>query len=1083
MTFNLYDTEPTAAARSPWVGAVQTNTALEFDYRIVNWSGYPGTATVLGGNTIQIQVSTDDVNYTTVYTIDSSNHVTSTSFTNRQVLLSAYDGSTIYVKFLGTWSSGDYYVDIDNFYIGNAHLLNPGSLTAAAISASQIDVAFTTNPGLSNVVIVWNTTGTFTDPAGTPPAVGDPFAGGTLLYNGIISPVNHTGLTASTLYYYKAFSYDAVSYSTGITASAATWCPSVTVPVTQSFDDVTFPPLCWTGINAGSGNNWVRATTNTYAGAGTMAYGYNSASAANAWMISQGLDLTAGTTYIVGFWQKVASATFPEKLKVTVGTLPTVAAQSTVIWDNAGGSDLTNTTYMYRTAFYTPSVTGTYYFAFNVYSDADMYNLYVDEISILAQPAIDLSFTSFYQDSGLPVPKNGNISDYSVTMSKDSREEGLAFVTTGTGVNSSDVNNSTLVQMDYQIQLADVTLKGIIENLGSNAAPYSLDYSVNGIPQTPYAGPSVNTGSTDTATIAYTPAEMGTFIVPGTITVTGDEVAANNNAQFRMRIYPDTYSRTIYDRGDNVVNSYIGYNDNTIRVKAGVRYTAGGQIKLAGVDFIGRTEAVASGEWEVQVRAAGTTTGAPGAVLYTKVYNTSDYFASAGAYFFFPFGNDAPVIASGSDYWITVKAPLGTLFPSAAHNSGITIGHSFIEDSPDTTAWYSLILSGTEYAWIMRAVHVDVAPTTFQLTVNVNDGWNMVSIPGLLPTNQNVTTWWPGKDPAAGVFKFVTGYQAVTDVVPGTGYWMKNMGAQTYNTGDEWPAGGISFVAHDPIPALSGWNMFAGYEQSVPTSGLTTTPSGLITGNVYKYGTGYTIATQLEPGYGYWVKLTGSGSINIPSAGPSGPSKIVNNVSTEGFGKITISDKTGRNYSLYAVQGEADLSHFDLPPYPPQGMFDVRYSSQRYAERLSSTPQAIELMGVQYPVKVKAEGIGIIVSDETGKEIARLKTGEEVSLNTAAQKLMVSENVIPAVYTLEQNYPNPFNPSTVIEFSLPDNAANVKLSIYNALGEKVTELVNTSLAAGKYTYQWNAGNFATGLYVYELRTDKFVSVKKMMLIK
>jgi flagellar hook assembly protein FlgD len=91
--------------------------------------------------------------------------------------------------------------------------------------------------------------------------------------------------------------------------------------------------------------------------------------------------------------------------------------------------------------------------------------------------------------------------------------------------------------------------------------------------------------------------------------------------------------------------------------------------------------------------------------------------------------------------------------------------------------------------------------------------------------------------------------------------------------------------------------------------------------------------------------------------------------------------------------------------------------------------------------------------------------------------------VIPDQYELSQNYPNPFNPSTVIEFSLPEDAANVELSIYNTLGEKVAELVNTSLAAGKYQYQWNAQNAATGTYIYELRTDKFTSVKKMLLLK
>lgn len=96
---------------------------------------------------------------------------------------------------------------------------------------------------------------------------------------------------------------------------------------------------------------------------------------------------------------------------------------------------------------------------------------------------------------------------------------------------------------------------------------------------------------------------------------------------------------------------------------------------------------------------------------------------------------------------------------------------------------------------------------------------------------------------------------------------------------------------------------------------------------------------------------------------------------------------------------------------------------------------------------------------------------------------IVEVEIVPLQYQLSQNYPNPFNPNTVIEFSLPDNVNNVRLSIYNALGEKVAVLVNTALVAGKYSYQWNAQNVATGIYIYELRTDNFTSARKMSLVK
>ena len=373
---------------------------------------------------------------------------------------------------------------------------------------------------------------------------------------------------------------------------------------------------------------------------------------------------------------------------------------------------------------------------------------------------------------------------------------------------------------------------------------------------------------------------------------------------------------------------------------------------------------------------------------------------------------------------------------------------------------------------------------TFALSDYISNGWNMVSTPGLHPTDQNVTTWWSGKDPAAGVFRFSSGYLPVTTTTPGQGYWMKHVGANTYNTGDEYPAGGINIVAHDPIVAVTGWNLIGGYETNVATSGITTTPAGLQTGSVFQYSSGYTVAPNLVPGYGYWIKLTGAGSINIPTSLAKGLAKTTE-VNTSDWGKIIITDKSGKSYTLYTVKGEVNLNDFELPPAPPEGMFDVRFGSGRYAEELSAVNQTIELNSLEYPVSVRVENADIRLQDGTGNGLnERLKSGEEVTIsNSAINKLMVSGDVIPATYSLDQNYPNPFNPSTKIEFSIPEDVNNVTLTIYNALGQRVAELVNSKMEAGKYSYIWNASDVATGLYIYELRTDKFVSVKKMIMLK
>ncbi len=96
-------------------------------------------------------------------------------------------------------------------------------------------------------------------------------------------------------------------------------------------------------------------------------------------------------------------------------------------------------------------------------------------------------------------------------------------------------------------------------------------------------------------------------------------------------------------------------------------------------------------------------------------------------------------------------------------------------------------------------------------------------------------------------------------------------------------------------------------------------------------------------------------------------------------------------------------------------------------------------------------------------------------------------NVVPEEYSLSQNYPNPFNPSTSITFGLPE-ASQVKLSVYNLLGETVDVLVSTDMSAGYHSVNWNASNLASGIYFYTIEAHSasgkdFNVVKKMMLLK
>ncbi len=89
---------------------------------------------------------------------------------------------------------------------------------------------------------------------------------------------------------------------------------------------------------------------------------------------------------------------------------------------------------------------------------------------------------------------------------------------------------------------------------------------------------------------------------------------------------------------------------------------------------------------------------------------------------------------------------------------------------------------------------------------------------------------------------------------------------------------------------------------------------------------------------------------------------------------------------------------------------------------------------------------------------------------------------IPTNFELKQNYPNPFNPTTNIEYSLPQKSF-VQLNVYNILGMKVAELVNAQQGAGSYHVSFDASKLSSGLYIYEIRTNRFIQSRKMMLLK
>ena len=120
--------------------------------------------------------------------------------------------------------------------------------------------------------------------------------------------------------------------------------------------------------------------------------------------------------------------------------------------------------------------------------------------------------------------------------------------------------------------------------------------------------------------------------------------------------------------------------------------------------------------------------------------------------------------------------------------------------------------------------------------------------------------------------------------------------------------------------------------------------------------------------------------------------------------------------------------------------------------------------------------------NKTGTYYYRLKQIDNNGTFKLSSPIEVNFNSQIVYFTLDQNYPNPFNPSTTIAYSLPE-ASNVKLSVYNSLGQQVKIVENIYKNAGSYKVTFNADELNSGIYFYKIEAGQFSQIRKMILVK
>jgi len=400
--------------------------------------------------------------------------------------------------------------------------------------------------------------------------------------------------------------------------------------------------------------------------------------------------------------------------------------------------------------------------------------------------------------------------------------------------------------------------------------------------------------------------------------------------------------------------------------------------------------------------------------------------------------------------------------------------------------------------------------TTSILDVTCETGWNLVSLPFIVGDPRKSILYPAGTSAA---FAYLGSYQPKDTLKNGVGYWIKFPSpASVHFTG--------TTIQKETVQVFNNWNIVGAMSYPSLVSGVTPLDTTVLVSNFfgYKSAGGYYAEDTLKAGLGYWIKVRYPGKIVIttgsvvmdPALALRSAKETENDAVGHGThqqaGKLTIRDAGGRERELYLSTNLplAELTKWEMPPTAFEGMMDVRFATNRMLESDEagkSKEVAVDVTSAKYPItlfwKMDAElkGTKLLID---GKEIAISGSGETRIAKPESRIVLSlapsSERELPKTFALYQNYPNPFNPTTTIRYDLP-NESQVRIVIYDALGQQVDELVAGIQQAGFQSIVWKGENarrntVASGMYFYRIEATTlsgppktFTEVRKMILIK
>ncbi len=182
-------------------------------------------------------------------------------------------------------------------------------------------------------------------------------------------------------------------------------------------------------------------------------------------------------------------------------------------------------------------------------------------------------------------------------------------------------------------------------------------------------------------------------------------------------------------------------------------------------------------------------------------------------------------------------------------------------------------------------------------------------------------------------------------------------------------------------------------------------------------------------------------------------------------------------YELFASIGPMNIT----PLLPPRDIWLPIGSNSRYLTYSFPLYNEIRLKCI-ITDDCQLQATSNILILHSSADLSKLKSQDNL-FQKSSLAINQNDNIVTTNnYCLYQNSPNPFNPSTVIEYQIPENGL-VRLRVLDILGREVALLVNENKDRGRYSVIFDASNLNSGIYLYQLKTSNFTSIKKMILLK